>query len=87
MTINGSILTAQEPFDDFCGTPLSETPDEPGVYSKSVDPAYLNSFEPVSFNIFFWGIADDELKLYWANQIHNYFGIYTGMELYLLMVF
>jgi len=30
------------------------------VYSKSVDPAYLVNFDPVSFNIFFWGIADDD---------------------------
>jgi len=60
LTFYGSILTAQEPFDDFCGTPSPEIADAPGVYSRSVDPAYLNNFEPVSFNIFFWGIADDD---------------------------
>lgn len=56
LLFNGQFLIAQEPFDDFCGTPPSEIPDPPGVYSKSVDPAYLVNFDPVSFNIFFWGL-------------------------------
>jgi len=59
LLFNVQFLIAQEQFDDFCGTPPSEVPDPPGVYSKSIDPAYSNNFEPVSFNIFFWGIADE----------------------------
>ncbi len=66
--LNGLILVAQiennsTPFidnEEFCGTPPSELSDPTGVFSRSIDPAYLNNFEPVSFNIFFWGIAKDD---------------------------
>ena len=49
-----------EEINDFCGTPPSEYPNPPEVYSRSIDPAYLSNFDPVSFNIFFWGIAKND---------------------------
>lgn len=42
--------------DDRCEDP-ARFPHE--NYSKSVDPAYLATFEPVVYNIFFWGINKD----------------------------
>ena len=57
------ILFAQEePF--ICGTvedpnlpsPTYFSPLNNSAYSGSVDPEYLASFEPVTFNIFFWEI-------------------------------
>ncbi|HZH68910.1 MAG TPA: hypothetical protein VFD80_00475, partial [Flavobacteriaceae bacterium] len=54
--IQGHIMVAQISIsDDFCGTPDPEFPDPPGVYSQSIDMGYLHNFEPVYFNIFFWG--------------------------------
>ncbi len=58
-----NIVYAQNTFhsenvdDSFiCGTPPSTDPDPLNIYSKSIDPAYLNSFEPITFNVFFWRI-------------------------------
>ncbi len=45
---------------DFCATPPHTLPNPPGVYSKSIDPTYLNNFQSKSFNIFFWGINMDD---------------------------
>lgn len=64
LLFNGLFVLAQnanspEPLNessDFCGTFFSEDPDPPGVYSRSIDPAYLINFEPKYYNIFFWGI-------------------------------
>lgn len=42
--------------DDSCATAPNIIPDPQGVYSKSTDIGYLNSFEPKTFNIFYWGI-------------------------------
>lgn len=39
-----------------CATPDSTDPDPIGVYSHSIDPSYLDNFDPVVFNVFFWGI-------------------------------
>ena len=49
-------LSAQTVDFDMCGTPDPEYPDPIGVYSRSEDPMNLNNFDPVTFNIFFWGI-------------------------------
>jgi len=53
----------EEPF--VCGTIMPPTdeavhfsPFNNPAYSGSVDPEYLASFEPISFNIFFWIIND-----------------------------
>lgn len=59
-------MSAQIDVDEICGTPPPEFPDPPGVYSRSVDPVYLNNFDPVTFNIFFWGIAKDDGT--WTNS-------------------
>lgn len=62
MLFNGQFLNAQEPFDDFCGTPTDEITDEPGVYSRSIDPSYLLNFEPVSFNYSVILVANGEIQ-------------------------
>ena len=43
----------------ICATPDNPNPDPVGVYSKSIDPDLLDIFAPVVYNIFFWGIYDD----------------------------
>jgi len=59
--LQGLFMMAQNSItDDFCGTPDPEDPDPPGVYSRSFDQNYFDNVEPVYFNIFFWGIADDD---------------------------
>ena len=50
---------AQTIDDDACGAVISGDPDPVGVYSYSDDPNILDSYDPVSFNIFYWGIAKD----------------------------
>ena len=42
--------------DFICGMPDEIVQDPVGVYSYSNDTNVLNDFEPVVFNIFFWGI-------------------------------
>lgn len=51
--ISTSVFSQQE---EFCATPPSTIPDPPGVYSKSADPAILQNFPSISFDIFFWRI-------------------------------
>lgn len=46
--------------DLVCGTEDDLTPDPSNVFSYSIDENYLNSFGPVVFNIFFWGIRKDD---------------------------
>jgi len=53
--LNNQTIQAQEP-DDWCATPENFNPDTEGLYSYSIDPDLLATFEPVVFNIFFWGI-------------------------------
>lgn len=48
-----SVFSQQE---DFCATPPMSIPDPPGVYSKSADPAALDTLPSISFDIFFWRI-------------------------------
>lgn len=47
---------------DFnCGTVDSDIPPATAVaYSNFSDPNYLDSFDPIVFNVFFWGINDDD---------------------------
>jgi len=45
--------------ETICATPDNPNPNPSGVYSKSIDPNVLNDFAPVVYNIFFWGINDD----------------------------
>ena len=52
----------------ICATQMNQnlTPYEknaltnPSIYSGSVDPAYLATFEPICYNIFFWIINRDD---------------------------
>jgi len=47
--------------DDFiCATPDDNTPDPVGVFSHSINPNDLDDYEPVVFNVFFWGINEDD---------------------------
>jgi len=45
--------------ETICATPDNPNPNPTGVYSKSIDTNVLNDFVPVVYNIFFWGINDD----------------------------
>lgn len=58
-TFNHNNLYAQF-VDDFCATEDFTDSDPPNAFSKSNDPAVLNSFEPVVYNLFFWGINHDD---------------------------
>jgi len=58
-----NFLFAQEIEPFVCGTIMPSideavhfSPFNNSAYSGSVDPEYLASFEPVSINIFFWGV-------------------------------
>ena len=53
-------MFAQTPDEDFCGTETSAETDPVGVYSRSVDPNVLANYDPVSFNIFYWGVAQSD---------------------------
>jgi len=53
--LNNSTMFAQVP-DGWCATPENFNPDTEGLYSYSIDPDLLATFEPVVFNIYFWGI-------------------------------
>lgn len=53
-------FVAQTPNDEVCGTEISGDPDPVGVYSYSDDPNILDGYDPVSFNIFYWGVAKDD---------------------------
>lgn len=44
----------------FCGTPDKTVADTPGVYTKSADVAVFNTFEPKTFNIYYWRINMDD---------------------------
>jgi hypothetical protein len=44
----------------ICATPDITDPDPQGVYSYNTDPTVLGNFEPVVFNIFYWGINKDD---------------------------
>jgi len=65
LIVSTNFLFAQEMEPFVCGTimddpnvPLNFSPFNNSAYSGSVDPEYLASFEPISFNIFFWIIKD-----------------------------
>jgi len=65
LIFSANFLFAQETEPFVCGTIEEETntslnfsPFNSSAYSGSVDPEYLASFEPISFNIFFWIIKD-----------------------------
>jgi hypothetical protein len=42
--------------DGWCATTEIDNNDTEGVYSYSTDPSLVSSFEPIVYNIFFWGI-------------------------------
>lgn len=47
--------------NDYCGVGDHPDPNPDGVYNQSIDPNYLASINaPVVYNIFFWGINDDD---------------------------
>jgi len=46
--------------DFICALPDSTTPDSVGAFSYSTDLNHLETFEPVVFNVFFWGINEDD---------------------------
>ena len=48
-------MTSQIP-SGWCATTENNNIDPTGVYSYSIDPNLTASFEPVVYNIFFWGI-------------------------------
>lgn len=51
-----SLYVNAQTYGDGCATPDVTAPDPVGVYTYSVDPNDLASFEPVVYNVFFWGI-------------------------------
>ena len=52
-------LTGQT-VNDFCGVEDYPFPNQPEVYNQSIDPNYLSNISAaVVYNIFFWGINDD----------------------------
>ncbi len=46
--------------DFICATPDNTTPDPAGAFSYSIDTTVLSNFDPVVFNVFFWGINEDD---------------------------
>ena len=44
----------------ICATPENTTPEQAGAFSYSTDSSYLNNFEPIVFNVYFWGINEDD---------------------------
>jgi hypothetical protein len=46
--------------DFICGTLYNPDPNPIGVYSQSTDPVTLADFDPLVFNIYFWGINKDD---------------------------
>lgn len=44
----------------ICGTPEDSNNDPQWVYSGSTDPAALENFDPIVFNIYYWGINHDD---------------------------
>ena len=43
----------------MCANEENVSEDPPGIYSRSIDPNYLNSFEPVVINVFYWQVNDE----------------------------
>ena len=92
--LNVCFMNAQ--LDLPCATPDGITEDQPGVYSYSDDLPTLQNFDPVVFNVFFWGInkedGSSEFRLTEntvlsaiakMNMAYNPFGIffkYYGMD-------
>jgi len=63
LIISTNLLFAQEVEPFICGSIMPPTdeavhfsPLNNSAYSGSVDPEYLANFEPISINIFFWGV-------------------------------
>src|SRR5690606_13669872 len=55
--LNVFFMNAQ--LDSPCATPDGSSTDPSGVYSYSDDIPTLETFTPVVFNVFFWGINDE----------------------------
>ena len=57
---NYHFLIAQE-IDDYltCATEENTNPDPSGIYSRSIDPNYLATFEPVVINVYYWRVNDE----------------------------
>ncbi len=51
-----SLNVIAQNYGEGCATPDVFDPDPVGVYTYSTNPAVLSSFEPVVYNVFFWGI-------------------------------
>ncbi len=55
--LNVPFMNAQQEF--ICATPDGTAPSQPGAYSFADDIPTLENFTPVVFNVFFWGINDE----------------------------
>jgi hypothetical protein len=53
------LMFSQDP-EFFCGTEDDNTPDPVNVYSHATDDATLDAYEPIVFNVYFWGINQDD---------------------------
>lgn len=56
MLLTAPTMLFSQQVDVICATPDNDAQDLAGVYSYSIAPELLASFEPVVFNIYFWGI-------------------------------
>ena len=45
---------------EICGTADIFEPDPAGVYSRSSEPSYFDTFTPKTFDIFFWRINKND---------------------------
>jgi len=77
------VLSAQnEPF--ICGTvedpnlpsPTYFSPLNSSAFSGSVDPEYLASFEPISFDIYFWIIYPEDEEVSYLMLTEKYLQIH-----------
>jgi len=82
-----NFLFAQEIEPFVCGTimddpnvPLNFSPFNNSAYSGSVDPEYLASFEPISFNIFFWIINPEDENVSYIPVTYQHQHIKENME-------
>lgn len=53
-------LSSYSQIEEFCGTPDKINSDPSGVYSRSVEPSYFDTFTPKTFDIFFWRINKND---------------------------
>ncbi len=53
-------LVLSQPVDFICGTIDYSGEDTPGIYNASIDPVELSNYDPVVFNISFWGVNRED---------------------------